>query len=101
MLTPDVNFTGTYKIRLSGNKGDTVTFRFGERIYDDGESQPDDHGCRSDKAKRCVGPEHPILPGKPTVILSEKKKEAWFTPDFTYHTYRYIEISGLKISASN
>ena len=30
------NFTGTYKIKISGNTGDTITFRFGERIYNDG-----------------------------------------------------------------
>ena len=35
-----VNFTGTYNIKLSGNPGDTVTFRFGERIYDDGTLNP-------------------------------------------------------------
>ena len=28
-----INFTGTYKIKISGNTGDTITFRFGERIY--------------------------------------------------------------------
>ncbi|MEN8230804.1 MAG: family 78 glycoside hydrolase catalytic domain, partial [Bacteroidota bacterium] len=35
-----VNFTGTYRIRLSGNIGDTIRFRFGERIYEDGKLNP-------------------------------------------------------------
>lgn len=35
-----VNFTGTYKIKLSGSLGDTISFRFGERVYDDGTLNP-------------------------------------------------------------
>ena len=35
-----VNFTGLYKIRLRGNKGDTITFRFGERLYENGVLNP-------------------------------------------------------------
>ncbi|MCP4724655.1 MAG: family 78 glycoside hydrolase catalytic domain, partial [bacterium] len=35
-----VNFTGTYRIHLKGDPGDTVSFRFGERIYDNGELNP-------------------------------------------------------------
>ena len=31
-----INFTGTYKMKISGKKGDTITFRFGERIYENG-----------------------------------------------------------------
>ena len=31
------NFTGLYRIKLKGQRGDTITFRFGERIYENGE----------------------------------------------------------------
>ena len=34
------NFTGTYSIKLSGQSGDKITFRFGERIYTDGTLNP-------------------------------------------------------------
>ena len=34
------NFTGTYKLKIHGKKGDTITFRFGERIYEDGNLNP-------------------------------------------------------------
>jgi alpha-L-rhamnosidase len=30
----------TYKVKLNGNPGDTIVFRFGERIYDDGTLNP-------------------------------------------------------------
>ena len=35
-----VNFTGLYRIRLKGQPGDTITFRFGERLYEDGTLNP-------------------------------------------------------------
>jgi len=35
-----VNFTGIYRIHLKGESGDTISFRFGERIYDNGELNP-------------------------------------------------------------
>jgi alpha-L-rhamnosidase len=40
ILDMGVNFTGLYRIRLKGQKGDTVTFRFGERLYEDGTLNP-------------------------------------------------------------
>ena len=35
-----VNFTGLYRIRLKGQPGDTITFRFGERLYENGTLNP-------------------------------------------------------------
>ena len=35
-----VNFTGTYKLKINGNKGDKIVFRLGERIYEDGSLNP-------------------------------------------------------------
>ena len=91
-----VNFTGTYKIRLSGNKGDTVTFRFGERIYDDGSLNPMTTVAGQIKQKGMGGPGAPDIAWQTDSYIIGEEKEAWFTPDFTYHTYRYIEISGLR-----
>ncbi len=91
-----VNFTGTYKIRLTGNKGDTVTFRFGERIYDDGSLNPMTTVAGQIKKKGMGGPGAPDIAWQTDSYIIGKEKEAWFTPDFTYHTYRYMEISGLR-----
>jgi len=91
-----VNFTGTYKIRLSGNKGDTIIFRFGERIYDDGSLNPMTSVAGQIKKKGMGGPGAPDIAWQTDSYIIGDEKEAWFTPDFTYHTYRYMEISGLK-----
>ncbi len=90
-----VNFTGTYRIRLSGNKGDTVVFRFGERIYDDGSLNPMTTVAGQIKSKGTGGPGAPDIAWQTDSYIFGGEKEAWFTPDFTYHTYRYMEISGL------
>lgn len=91
-----VNFTGTYKIRLSGNKSDTITFRFGERIYDDGSLNPMTTVAGQIKKKGMGGPGAPDIAWQTDSYIIGDEKEAWFTPDFTYHTYRYMEISGLN-----
>jgi alpha-L-rhamnosidase len=91
-----VNFTGTYRIRLSGNRGDTITFRFGERIYDDGSLNPMTAAAGQIKKKGMGGPGAPDIAWQTDRYVIGAEEESWFTPDFTYHTYRYMEISGLK-----
>lgn len=95
MVDMGVNFTGTYKIRLSGSAGDTVTLRFGERLYDDGSLNPMTTVVGQIKRKGVGGPGAPDIAWQTSsYILGDAP--TWFSPDFTYHTFRYMEISGLK-----
>lgn len=90
-----VNFTGTYKIKLFGEKGDTIKFRFGERVYNDGTLNPMTTVAGQIKRKGVGGPGAPDIAWQTdSYIIGESAQ--WFTPDFTYHTYRYMEITGLK-----
>ncbi len=91
-----VNFTGTYKIKLSGDIGDVITFRFGERIYNDGKLNPMTTVIGQIKSKGTGGPGAPDIAWQTDSYIIGSETEAWFQPDFTYHTYRYMEISGLK-----
>jgi alpha-L-rhamnosidase len=90
-----VNFTGTYKIKLSGNRGDTITFRFGERIYEDGTLNPMTAVIGQIKRKGVGGPGAPDIAVQTDSYIIGDREEAWFNPEFTYHTYRYMEIAGL------
>ncbi|MFN2396954.1 MAG: family 78 glycoside hydrolase catalytic domain, partial [Bacteroidales bacterium] len=90
-----VNFTGTYKIKLAGNKGDTITFRFGERIYEDGTLNPMTTVTGQIKRKGVGGPGAPDIAWQTDSYIVGKNSGEWFTPDFTYHAYRYMEIAGL------
>jgi len=91
-----VNFTGTYRIRLSGSKGDTVCFRFGERIYEDGRLNPMTTVAGQIKKQGVGGPGAPEVAWQTDSYIFGDSEEDWFSPSFTYHTYRYMEISGLS-----
>jgi alpha-L-rhamnosidase len=96
MVDMGVNFTGTYKIKLSGNVGDTITFKFGERVYENGRVNPMTTVAGQIKRKGVGGPGSPDIAWQTDSYIIGNKKEQWFSPDFTYHTYRYMEIRGLK-----
>jgi len=91
-----VNFTGTYKIRISGNAGDTIKFRFGERVYTDGRLNPMTTVTGQIKRKGVGGPGAPTIAWQTDSYVVGVKVGQWFSPDFTYHVYRYMEIKGLK-----
>jgi alpha-L-rhamnosidase len=91
-----VNFTGLYRIYLKGNPGDTISFRFGERIYDNGELNPMTTVAGQIKKKGVGGPGSPDIAWQSDTYIFGNKTEAWYMPEFTFHTYRYMEVSGLK-----
>jgi len=88
--------TGTYRIRLSGETGDSIIFRFGERIYPDGSLNPMTTVIGQIKAPGVGGPGAPPIAWQTDQYVIGEEKQAWFTPPFTYHTYRYMEIRGLE-----
>ena len=96
MVDLGINFTGTYKIKLSGAEGDTIIFKFGERIYEDGTVNPMTTVAGQIKRKGVGGPGAPDIAWQTDNYIIGNKKRQWFSPDFTYHTYRYMEIRGLK-----
>jgi alpha-L-rhamnosidase len=99
MVDMGVNFTGTYQIKLSGNEGDTITFRFGERIYEDGSLNPMTTVVGQIKKEGIGGPGAPPIAWQ-TDSFVLGAKESYFTPDFVYRTYRYMEIEGLNQAPS-
>jgi len=90
-----VNFTGTYRIKLSGNPGDTVSFRFGERIYEDGRLNTMTAVIGQIKRKGMGGPGAPDIAWQTDSYVIGENGQGLFYPEFTYHTYRYMEITGL------
>ena len=104
-----VNFTGLYRIRLKGEKGDTVTLRFGERLYENGTLNPMTSVAGQIKRKKNNtteqqeavwhtnnGPGCPDVAWQTDKYIFGNKTDIWYTPLFTFHIYRYLEISGLK-----
>ncbi|MBI5010249.1 MAG: family 78 glycoside hydrolase catalytic domain [Bacteroidia bacterium] len=91
-----VNFTGVYRIRLKGEKGDTVVFRFGERLYDNGELNPMTQVAGQIKRKGMAGEGAPDIAWQTDRYIFGDKQEVWYTPSFTFHIFRYMEITGLN-----
>jgi alpha-L-rhamnosidase len=108
-----VNFTGLYSIKLRGQPGDIVIFRFGERLYDDGTLNPMTEVAGQIKRANIKSATQEATwnssvfntnngPGCPPVAWQTDKyvfgdqTEITYTPLFTFHVFRYMEISGLK-----
>jgi len=90
------NFTGLYRIKLKGMPGDTVTFRFGERLYENGELNPMTTVCGQIKRAGQGGPGAPAIAWQTDSYIFGENGDTWYRPTFTFHTYRYMEITGIE-----
>lgn len=75
------NFAGNVRIKLRGNKGNTVTLRYGEMLHLDGR-------LMTENLRKARATDTYILKGDPN-------GEVW-SPRFTYHGFQYCEVSGLN-----
>ncbi len=82
------NMAGWISIRPRGHRGDTIRIRYAERLNPDGTLyRANLRDARSEDVYICSG--------------TEKGTAAW-TPSFTYHGFRYAEVSGMPaLSASD
>ena len=90
------NFTGTYKIKINGSQGDTISFRFGERVYEDGSLNTMTAVTGQIKRKGVGGPGAPEIAWQGGSYIIGDDTSIWYKPEFTYHAYRYMEIIGLN-----
>jgi len=83
------NMAGWARLKVSGPAGTQVIMRYGERLHADGTLDQQDIG------------QH-IKAGKPqtdTYILKGQGTEVW-EPQFVYHGFQYVEVTGLPGKAS-
>jgi len=73
------NFAGWARLKVKGKAGDTVTLRFAEVLLAD--SHVDQSNLRAARATD-------------TYILTGDAKGETFEPHFTYHGFRYVEVTG-------
>jgi alpha-L-rhamnosidase len=73
------NFSGVIRLKVKGKAGDKVTIRYAEVLHNDGRLSTENLRCA-----RAV--DTYILKGDPN-------GESW-TPEFTYHGFQYVELSG-------
>jgi alpha-L-rhamnosidase len=73
------NFAGWAKLRTRGEKGQRIHLRFAEVLSSDGRLDPGSTG----------------IPQADTYICRGEGEELW-EPRFTYHGFRYVELTGLS-----
>lgn len=72
------NMVGWVRLKVQGNAGDKVTMRFAEILKDDG-------NIYTDNLRSAEATDHYTLKGG---------EEEIFEPHFTYHGFRYVEVTG-------
>jgi alpha-L-rhamnosidase len=79
------NFAGVVRLKIKGNKGDTIRLRYGEMLYPEG-------GLMTENLRKARSTDTYILKGDPD-------GETWM-PLFTYHGFQYVEVSGFRATPS-
>jgi alpha-L-rhamnosidase len=97
------NFSGWVKYKFKAPWGTQISCRYGELLYEDGTLNPMTSVCGQIKGtrKNCDGEEAQIGgPSSPEIAWQSDtyiaQGDGWeaYTPRFTFHAFRYIEISG-------
>lgn len=90
------NFAGIVRLKINAREGDTIRLRYGERIYPDGSLNPMTAVCGQIKRAGVGGPGSPALAQQEDLFISAGREGEIFEPKFTFHGFRYLEISGLS-----
>ncbi|MFU8849034.1 MAG: family 78 glycoside hydrolase catalytic domain [Opitutales bacterium] len=100
-----INFTGLPEIELDVPAGTQLSFRFAELLHPDGSLNPMSTVCG--QIKRMVeledgtmqsmgGPGAPEIAWQEDIYIASGEPNESYRPDFTFHGFRYMEITGLK-----
>lgn len=97
------NFGGWVRLELSVPAGTRIALRFGELLHQDGTLNPMTSVCGQIKGTRKTkagtvenigGPGSPAIAWQGDVYIANGKgRESW-TPRFTFHAFRYVELTG-------
>jgi alpha-L-rhamnosidase len=96
------NFAGIIKIKVQAEAGDTIRFRYGELLYPDGNVNPMTTVCGQIKRAGVGGPGAPAIAEQEDVYIASGTEPEFFQPRFTFHAFRYVEVSGkIKVLAKD
>lgn len=82
------NFNGVCKLQFAGEKGDTVTMRYGEYLNTEMLQRKDDEIGTIWTRNQCTA-------DNTDYYTFEKDGECTYSPGFTYRGFRYLQISGI------
>lgn len=95
------NFTGVPEIGMEVPAGTRITLRFGELLHPDGTLNPltsvagQIKGLKKDTKVSVGGPGAPEIAWQQDVFIAAGGGPERYRPDFTFHAFRYMEVTGL------
>lgn len=94
------NFAGWARLRLRAPAGTRIRIRFGELLDDNGALNPLTSVCGQIKGRRkdgrpIGGPGAPDIAEQADIYIARGGGEEVYTPRFTFHGFRYAEVTGL------
>jgi alpha-L-rhamnosidase len=94
------NFAGWVRLRLRAPAGTRVRIRYGELLDRDGNLNPLTSVCGQIKGRRkdglpVGGPGAPEIAEQSDTYIARGGGEEVYTPRFTFHGFRYAEVTGL------
>ena len=93
-----VNFAGTIRATLKGtHDGDEVVFRYGELKNPDGTVNVMTGVCGQQK-NAAISP--PGVAEQKDTVICPAAEVFTYEPRFTFHGFRYVEVSGLRVEPS-
>ena len=99
------NFSGWARLRLSAAAGTRITLRYGELLNKDGTLNPMTSVCGQIKGLRnsdggrqesVGGPGAPPIAWQSDVYIARGQGIENYVPRFTFHAFRYVEVTGLS-----
>jgi alpha-L-rhamnosidase len=92
------NFSGLASFKFNLKKGTKVNIRYGELLYEDGTLNPMTSVCGQIKKKRNDDLEsRPGTAWQSDVYFAKGGGLEKYTPRFTWHAFRYLEITGVPV----
>lgn len=88
------NFAGWVRLRVSGPAGTKVRLRYGELLYPDGTLNGMTAVCGQIKGPGAGGPGAPDIAFQEDTYILKGGGEETYTPRFTFHGFRYVEMTG-------
>jgi alpha-L-rhamnosidase len=94
------NMAGRFSYSGPVTPGDSIFFRMGERIWEDSTLNPMTAVAGQIKRKGVGGPGAPDIAEQLDVFIPNSESDT-FEPRYSFHGFRYIEISGLNADQAN
>ena len=92
------NFAGLASFKFDLEKGTQVKMRYGELLHEDGTLNPMTSVCGQIKGKPNDSLEsHPGVAWQQDAYIAGGNGPEIYTPRFTFHAFRYIEITGCPV----